>query len=87
MSQYPGDDYPCERLPQAGETQHSTIHHSWIPSEPRLRIKLERGQKGTYAWEISYEDESSVAALVKIQEMDRMLRERFLPEAPGVLES
>ncbi len=53
--------------------------------QPELRVKLERGQRGGYGWEIAAScpghDVDSLLAV--IEDADRKLRERFGPtDAP-----
>ena len=52
---------------------------------PDLRIKLERGQRGTYAWEIgaSAPGHDVGALLAVVREADARLRAGFGPDASG----
>lgn len=54
--------------------------HKWLPAEPTVRIKLERGMKGTYAFEISTEDTDSDVALQRIAEVDKKLKDKYVEE-------
>lgn len=53
-------------------------YHQWIPAQPQLKVKLEKGQKNTYAWEITYESaEDILVILAKLKEADDKLRATF----------
>ena len=53
--------------------------HKWLRDDT-IKIKLEKGQKNTYAWEITYEDKSTNKAIAKIKEADEKLRAVFQEE-------
>lgn len=56
------------------------IHISQPSPEP-IKIKIERGQKGGYGWEISVAGDSIDQILEKIESADSMLRKKFLEVA------
>ena len=51
--------------------------HVSIKPEPKLKITLNRGQKGNYGWGIQYAGEDLKAVLDEIEEADKELRERY----------
>lgn len=55
------------------------VYHVHISAQQpeRLRIKVERGQRGTYAWEVSYAGEDLDEVLARVREADRRLREEY----------
>ena len=61
-----------------------TQYHEWIKGEPNIKVKLERGQKGTYAWEITYEGEDRVKVINKIASCDAKLKSIFAKEETNV---
>jgi len=54
--------------------------HSYIPTEPQITVKLERGQKGTYAFEIKVEGTDITNILLKIEAIDKKLKETYCSE-------
>jgi len=46
--------------------------------ENESSIKLIKGQKDSYGWEIKAYNKDLAAAVEKLKEIDKMLRERFL---------
>ncbi len=67
-------------MEQAQTVTHE--HHHGDP-KPELRVKIERGQRGGYGWEISAScpGHDTDALLAVIEEADAKLRERFGPES------
>ena len=61
---------------------NGTIHHIY-DKDDTIKVKLEKGQKGTYAWEITYEAEGTPSVIARIKEADTMLREGFGNDEPG----
>ena len=58
--------------------------HSSGPSPEPLKVKVERGQKGGYGWEIAVSGDSLIHILDTIETADRRLRETYSrPEAEG----
>jgi len=53
------------------------LHHSGPSPEP-LKIKVERGQKGGYGWEIAISGDSLTHILDLIETADRRLRETYI---------
>lgn len=53
--------------------------HSSGPSPEPLRIKVERGQKGGYAWEISLSGADETAIIARIKNIDAALYAEFAP--------
>ncbi|KKK67330.1 hypothetical protein LCGC14_2955160 [marine sediment metagenome] len=51
-------------------------YHQWIKLDT-IKVKLEKGQKNTYAWEITYEGEDTKQVMDRISEMDAELRRKF----------
>ena len=47
------------------------------PAPPVLRVKLERGQRGSYGWEISAEGAQPMLVQQQIQAIDAWLREQY----------
>jgi|TARA_R100000501_G_C2603926_1_gene100239 Tfp pilus assembly PilM family ATPase len=41
------------------------------------RIKLIRGQRGSYGWEISVPDEDLNSAIIKVKSIDEKLQKKF----------
>jgi len=54
--------------------------HISIKQEPELKITVNRGQRGSYGWEIQYSDTNKKELLHAIEEADRELREKYLIE-------
>lgn len=52
--------------------------HFSNPSLEPVRIKLERGQKGGYAWEISVSGPDWQACILHIDEANEALKSRYL---------
>lgn len=50
-------------------------------SQHPVRVKLTRGMRGQYGWEIDVEASDSTEALFLIETLDRELREKFLEES------
>jgi len=50
------------------------LHHNFKP-EPELSVKVTRGQKGAYGWEISYSGKNTDEVIERIKEVDEKLRE------------
>jgi len=50
--------------------------HRWV-KEDTIKVKLERGQRGTYGWEISYENTDDQVLIDRIERMDLTLRTKF----------
>jgi len=57
--------------------------HSYIPTEPQITVKLERGQKGTYAFEIKVEGIIALEVIEKIKNIDAILRREFCEKLEG----
>jgi hypothetical protein len=55
-----------------GPDQH--IYHHYDKTPQVIKIKLERGQKGTYAWEITADGADLEDVRERIREMDEVLR-------------
>jgi hypothetical protein len=55
-------------------------HHSSGPSPEPLRIKVERGQKGGYAFEVSLAGANEVAMIARIKEIYTKLDAEFCSE-------
>lgn len=53
--------------------------HKWVKDDT-IKVKLERGQKGTYAWEITYEHLEDTILLERIAKIDKELREQYASE-------
>ena len=52
--------------------------HQYEPMPPaESRIKLERGQKGTYAWEVTVSGSDADAILWKLRDLDSRLRREY----------
>jgi hypothetical protein len=62
------------------------VEHIQGPNPEPYKVKLERGQKGTYAWEISVQGANSAEIIEKIQAVDLMLRRAYLPVEPERLQ-
>lgn len=64
------------------ETQE--LIHRYLPGSGEVRVKLERGQKGGYGWEISVavprDGEAQEKVLREVDELDRLLRGRYSTE-------
>ncbi len=54
--------------------------HSSQPSPEPVKIKVERGQKGGYEWEISIVGDSADQIIERITAADAKLRKTFLVE-------
>ena len=52
------------------------FHHSSSPK----KVKLERGQRGGYGWELSIEGSDDDTLLKWLEDMDSELRRTYLPE-------
>lgn len=52
-------------------------YHKWLKGPDTIKIKLERGQKGTYAWELTAEGEFLPQVLLRLQAADTALREMY----------
>ena len=61
------------------EDQTIRHEHSYSDPKPELRIKVEKGQRNTYAWEVSAAapGHDVDALLAVIEEADGRLRERY----------
>ncbi len=59
----------------------AAYEHTHAASQPELRIKLERGQRGGYGWEVSASapGHDVEALLGVIDEVDSELRRRYSP--------
>jgi hypothetical protein len=55
------------------------IEHIYGPIAEPWKIKVEKGQKNTYAWEISYSGKNPMEMISKISEVDKKLRQEFGP--------
>ena len=51
-------------------------YHKWLKDDT-IKVKLERGQKGTYAWELTCEGEDVDKVLARLKEADDLLREQY----------
>ena len=51
--------------------------HVSIRQEPQLKVTLNRGQRGSYGWEIQYSNVDRKRILTTIEEVDRELREKY----------
>ena len=51
-------------------------YSKWLKDDT-IKVKLERGQRGSYAWEISYEGTNEAEVLKRIASMDSKLREQY----------
>jgi len=56
--------------------------HSSSPSPEPFKVKVERGQKGGYGWEIAISGDSLTHILDLIEAADRRLRETYSPAGP-----
>jgi hypothetical protein len=54
--------------------------HVSIRQAPELKITVNRGQRGSYGWEIQYSGTDKKELLGTIEEADRELREKYLSE-------
>jgi len=52
-------------------------------AEP-VKVKLERGQRGTYGWEIAIKGDDSSSILDQLVEIDGKLNVLYPPEPPKV---
>jgi len=50
--------------------------HRWV-KEDTIKVKLERGQRGTYGWEISYEHTNDETLIARIERVDLTLRQKY----------
>lgn len=50
------------------------------PMNPTFTVKLERGQRGSYGWEIKVLGEDKELVLKQIAEIDKSLRDSYGPE-------
>lgn len=50
------------------------------PMNPTFTVKLERGQRGSYGWEIKVLGEDKEFVLKQIAEIDKELRNNYGPE-------
>ena len=57
--------------------------HQWVKPEPTVKIKLERGMKGNYAWEISTEDADIDQAMTRLSKADHKLRDGYILAGTG----
>lgn len=64
---------------------YPTQYHQWLKDDT-IKVKLERNQKGTYAWEITYEGIDNNAVLGRIKSMDSLLRGEFTQVPQGTEE-
>lgn len=55
-----------------------TIEHLYQPQERFVTIKVDRGQKGGYGWEIKAEAKTVDEAVALTQEADQKLQETYL---------
>lgn len=53
------------------------VFQQWIPATPLLKVKLERGQKGTFAWEITFEGRDSAEVLAQIRDVNNQLERKY----------
>jgi len=63
------------------------LQHLYQPQERFVSIKLDRGQKGGYGWEIKAEAKTFGEALDVLIEADAGLRTLFLPKNKEVTEN
>lgn len=57
--------------------EHADAHVYHHSDAPGVRIKLERGQKGTYAWEVAATAPTVAEALAVLQDADTQLRAAY----------
>lgn len=64
-------------------TPDQTVLHEYGEPTPELSIRIERGQRGGYGWELraSAPGHDVQALLAVLAEADRRLRERYGPDA------
>lgn len=64
------------------QTPTITHEHRHADPKPELRVKLERGQRGAYGWEVSASapGHDVDALLAVLGEADGKLRERYGPD-------
>jgi|GEM_PF-5078065 len=55
-----------------------TIETGVTGSEPRIRINIERGQRGSYGWSITVRGDEADEVCEEIDEIDRYLRQTYL---------
>ena len=53
------------------------IEHKQAPNPEPYRVKLERGQKGGYGWEIIVWGADPLEVLEKIRALDRQLKNEY----------
>jgi len=60
--------------------ENLTIQHLYQPQDKLVSIKLEKGQKDTYAWEVKGEGKTVDEALKLVVEADAQLKTIFKQE-------
>lgn len=63
----------CEKNEQIVRHEHVSIQH---PSE--LKICLNRGQRGTYGWDIQYSGQKRETIIDTIEKVDIELRQKYI---------
>ena len=54
------------------------VQHIYGPNPEPFSLKIERGQKGTYAWEIGIKGSNTSVMLEQIKAIDAQLKKEFL---------
>ena len=57
------------------------VQHNYGPNPEPFSLKIERGQKGTYAWEIGIKGSEPSVMLEQIKAIDTQLKKEFLEAA------
>ncbi|HEC91850.1 MAG TPA: hypothetical protein ENI51_02485 [Candidatus Atribacteria bacterium] len=72
----------AERVKDMSKNVEQVIRHEHVslqqPSE--LKISLNRGQRGSYGWEIQYSNVDIEKILETIKKVDRELRARYIED-------
>jgi len=79
MKPVPMGTGPLEDEAQMNETTSGTIHGT---TEPRVRVNLDRGQRGGYGWSITVRGDDQDAVLAALKQADQDMRDTYLaPES------
>jgi hypothetical protein len=61
------------------DDRHLVRHeHVYIPQPSELKICLNRGQKGSYGWDIQYSGQDRKKILETIENVDHELRQKYI---------